>query len=209
MFTGIVEETGTIERIEPSPVGARLRISCRVVLADAFPGSSIAVNGVCLTALDPAADSFSADLAPETLARTNLGDLKPGAIVNLERPLAPTGRLSGHIVQGHVDGTGELLAIEPLGEDNWWLTVRVPEDLDRYLVYKGSICLDGISLTIARTEDRVLACTIIPHTIRHTNLRARRPGDRINIECDILAKHVEKLLSRLEAPWLSNSQSRT
>lgn len=204
MFTGIVEETGTVESIEALPAGARLRIACTAVLADAFPGSSIAVNGVCLTALDPSASCFSADLAPETLARTNLSDLRAGSLVNLERPLAPSGRLSGHIVQGHVDGTGELLGIEPLGEDNWWLRVRIPEELDRYLVYKGSICLDGISLTVARIDDRVLACTIIPHTIRHTNLQQRRAGDRINIECDILAKHVEKLLGRLEGPWLSN-----
>jgi riboflavin synthase len=209
MFTGIIEETGTVERIEPLTVGRRIRIAARLVLGDAYPGSSIAVDGVCLTAIDPTAETFLADLAPETLARTNLGALKAGSMVNLERPLSPAGRLSGHIVQGHVDGTAEHLAIEPLGEDNWWLTARVPGELDKYLVYKGSVAIDGISLTVARIEGGVLACTVIPHTIRHTNLGARRPGDRLNIECDILAKHVEKLLSRLEAPWHSNSPPRT
>src|ERR1700760_3881986 len=144
MFTGIIEETGVARA-----VGSRLTIECRVVLSDITPGASISVNGVCLTAVDITADSFSADLAPETLRRSNLGDLRAGSRVNLERPLAPTGRLSGHIVQGHVDGTGEFLALEALGDDNWWLRIRVPAELDRYLVFKGSIAIDGISLTIA------------------------------------------------------------
>lgn len=189
MFTGIVEEAG-----EVLSTGPRLRIGCRRVLEDASLGASIAVNGVCLTALALQPGSFEADLSPETLRRTNLGDLDAGAVVNLERPVSPSGRLSGHIVQGHIDGTGEVLALEPLGNDNWWLRVRVPAELDRYLVYKGSVCLDGISLTIAEIKDGVLAATIIPHTIQATNLRTRQPGDRVNIECDILAKHVEKLL---------------
>jgi riboflavin synthase len=169
-------------------------------LEDAFEGASIAVNGVCLTALDLRPDSFSADIAPETLQRSNLGDLRAGSLVNLERPLSPTGRLSGHIVQGHVDGTGELVSLEPLGEENWWLRVRVPPELDRWLVYKGSVALDGISLTVAALESSVLAVTIIPHTYQNTSLRDRRPGQRLNIECDILAKHVEKLLAKLERP---------
>ena len=115
-------------------------------------GASIAVNGVCLTAVELRPDSFAADLAPETLRRSNLGDLRAGSRVNLERPLSPTGRLSGHIVQGHVDGTGEFLALEALGDDNWWLRIRIPDELDPYLVYKGSIAIDGISLTIAAIE---------------------------------------------------------
>ncbi|MBM3734666.1 MAG: riboflavin synthase [Acidobacteria bacterium] len=200
MFTGIVEETGRIAAIEPREAGARIRIECKRVLEDSTPGSSIAVNGVCLTAVDLAPDSFCADLAPETLRRTNLGDLAPGALVNLERPLSPSGRLSGHIVQGHVDGTAELLALDPLGADNWWLKARIPAELDRYLVFKGSVCLDGISLTIASIEDRVLGVTIVPHTIQVTNLRDRRPGGRINVECDILAKHVEKLFRLITPP---------
>ncbi len=200
MFTGIIEEVGRVEAIEPQAAGVRMRFACSLVMADAFPGSSIAVNGACLTALDPNPHGFSADLAPETLQRTNLGDLQPLALVNLERPLAAGGRLSGHIVQGHVDGTATVVSLAPLGADNWWLRVRVPDELDRYLVYKGSVCLDGISLTVAAVEAGVVSVTIIPHTFEHTNLRSRRPGDRINIECDILAKHVEKLVAAQNYP---------
>jgi riboflavin synthase len=200
MFTGIIEETGKVASLETQPAGARLRILCRQVLEDAYAGSSIAVNGVCLTALDPRPDSFAADLAPETLKRSNLGDLSPGSIVNLERPLSASGRLSGHIVQGHVDGTGELASLEMLGGQNWWLRVRVPAELDRYLVYKGSVCIDGISLTVAEISGGILSVTIIPHTYQNTNLRIRRPGDRLNLECDIIAKYVEKLAGRLEMP---------
>jgi riboflavin synthase len=198
MFTGIIEELGTVESLESHAAGARLRVRCSEVLKDLVAGASIAVNGVCLTVVETRSDSFSSDLAPETLRRGNLGDLTNGSKVNLERPLSPTGRLSGHIVQGHVDGTGELLSLEPLGEDNWWLRVRVPAELDRYLVFKGSIAIDGISLTIAALEGDVLSVTIIPHTYRNTTLGAYRPGDRVNLECDILAKHVEKLLRSVE-----------
>jgi riboflavin synthase len=200
MFTGIIEELGAVESIETRPAGARLRVACRRVLEDSPEGSSIAVNGVCLTAVALRPSSFAADLAPETLRRSNLGDLKVGALVNLERPMSPAGRLSGHIVQGHVDGSGEMVSLENLGNDNWWLKVRVPDDLDRWLVYKGSVALDGISLTVASIEAGILSVTIIPHTHSTTNLKARRPGDRINIECDILAKYVDKLLSKLERP---------
>jgi riboflavin synthase len=167
-------------------------------MADMTIGASIAVNGVCLTAVDRRPDSFSADLAPETLRLTNLGDLRAGSRVNLERPLSPTGRLSGHIVQGHVDGAGEFLSFEALGEDNWWLRIRVPAELDPFLVYKGSIAIDGISLTIAALEGDALSVTILPHTYRNTTLGLYRPGARVNIECDILAKHVEKLLRKLD-----------
>src|SRR5579883_65190 len=198
MVTGIIEELGTVESLAARAAGARLKIRCREVLADATQGASVAVNGVCLTALDLASDSFSADLAPETLSRSNLGRLRAGSRVNLERPLAPGGRLSGHIVQGHVDGTGEFLSLEPLGDQNWWLRVRVPAELDPYLVFKGSIAIDGVSLTIAGLEGDVLSVTIIPHTYRNTTLGTYRPGDRVNLECDILAKHVEKLLRRLD-----------
>ena len=200
MFTGIIEELGSVESIESRQAGSRLRIRCSTVLGDARPGCSIAVNGACLTAVDLRPDSFAADLAPETLRRTNLGDLKSGSKVNLERPLLPSSRLSGHIVQGHVDGAGEFLSLDPLGADNWWLKIRVPSELDRYLVYKGSIAIDGISLTIAALEAGVLSVTIIPHTYRNTTLGSYLPGARVNLECDILAKHVEKLLSRLDAP---------
>ncbi len=200
MFTGIIEELGSIESIEARAAGARLVVKCKTVLSDASPGVSIAVNGVCLTAVDLTGTSFAADLAPETLARTNLGNLRTGSEVNLERPLAPTSRLSGHIVQGHVDGVGELVSLAPLGNDNWWLEVRPPKELDPYLVFKGSVALDGISLTLARVEGDTLAVTIIPHTYRNTNLRSRRAGDRINIECDVIAKYVQKMLGSIERP---------
>ena len=194
MFTGIIEELGTVRTVQNRTAGARLLIQCSKVLDDLAQGASIAVNGVCLTAIDIQAHSFSSDLAPETLRRSNLGDLSAGSHVNLERPVTPSSRLSGHIVQGHVDGTGELVSMEPLGDDNWWLRVRVPPELDRFLIYKGSIAIDGISLTIAAIEAGVLSVTIIPHTYRNTTLGEYRPGSRLNLECDVLAKHVEKLL---------------
>jgi len=196
MFTGIVEELGTVAAYEAHSAGARLTVMCATVLSDLTLGASIAVNGVCLTATAITPDSFSADLAPETLARTNLGSLSSGARVNLERPVTPTTRLSGHIVQGHVDATGELVAIDALGNGNWWIKVRVPHSLDRYLVEKGSITLDGISLTIAKLEADVVGVTIIPHTFANTTLGYTKPGARINVEVDVLAKHVEKLLAR-------------
>ncbi|MGA2114506.1 MAG: riboflavin synthase [Bryobacteraceae bacterium] len=197
MFTGIIEELGTVEALEPRPAGARLRIACRTVTGDMRTGSSVSVNGVCLTALDPRPDGFSADLAPETLKRSNLGALRAASRVNLERPLSPASRFDGHIVQGHVDGTGEFLSLDSLGADNWWLRIRIPADLDRYLVSKGSIAIDGISLTIAELEADTLSVTIIPHTFRNTTLGGYRPGARVNLECDVLAKHVEKLLRKM------------
>ena len=193
MFTGIIEEVGVVEALEP-----RLRIRCRTVTEDARPGASIAGNGVCLTVAEFAPGWFAADVAPETLSRSNLGDLRRGALVNLERPLSPSGRLGGHIVQGHVDAAGELLALDPLGGGNWWLTVQAPAELDPYLVVKGSVALDGISLTIAALQGTAIGVTIIPHTFANTALRARRLGDRVNIECDILAKYVAKLLGNLK-----------
>jgi riboflavin synthase len=198
MFTGIIEELGTVAALEAWAQGARLTVRCAVVLEDLRDGASIAVNGVCLTATGLELDSFSADLAPETLRLTNLGALRSGSRVNLERPLSPASRLSGHIVQGHVDGTGEFLSLNPLGSGNGWLSIRVPNELDRYLVYKGSIAIDGISLTIASLESGILSVAIIPHTYRNTTLCGYCPGARVNLECDILAKHVEKLLQKLE-----------
>ena len=195
MFTGIIEEVGAVEALAP-----RLRIRCRAVLEDAQAGASISVNGVCLTVAEFAPGWFAADVAPETLSRSNLGDLRPDAPVNLERPLTPSGRLGGHIVQGHVDSAGELLALDPLGDGNWWMTVQAPEDLDPYLVVKGSVALDGISLTIAALEGAALSVSVIPHTFANTALRARRLGDRVNIECDILAKYVAKLLGAVKRP---------
>jgi riboflavin synthase len=198
MFTGIIEETGTLARIDFLAAGAKVEIRCRAVLEDSVPGASIAVNGVCLTVVSIARDSFSADVSPETLRRSNLGALRAGAPVNLERPLSPSSRLGGHLVQGHIDGVGEFLALDALGDGNWWLTVRVPEELDRYVVEKGSIAIDGVSLTVASIEAGVLAATIVPHTYASTALGSHRPGDAVNLECDILAKYVEKLLGNLK-----------
>jgi len=201
MFTGIIEELGTVAAVETRAAGSRLTVRCSTVMEDLREGASIAVNGVCLTAVSLRPDSFAADLAPETLLRSNLGDLRAGSRVNLERPLSPTGRLSGHIVQGHVDATGEFVSLDALGNENWWLRIRVPAELDPFLVFKGSIAIDGISLTVAALEADVLSVTIIPHTYRHTTLAGYRPGARLNLECDILAKHVEKLLRKLDTKF--------
>lgn len=203
MFTGIIEELGAVVSLDPRPAGARLRVSCSTVLSDLTEGASIAVNGVCLTALAITPDSFSADLAPETLSRSNLGDLTSGSRVNLERPVTPATRLSGHIVQGHVDATGLVEALKDLGAGNSWLTVRAPRELDRYLVHKGSIAIDGISLTVASLDDSLVGVTIIPHTMSHTTLGSVCTGARVNIEVDVLAKHVEKLLSGTQASLAS------
>jgi riboflavin synthase len=196
MFTGIVEELGKVAAFDHG----RLSIQCSRVLSDLTLGASIAVNGVCLTAVDISTEGFAADLAPETLDRSNLGDLHAGDPVNLERPLSLQTRLSGHIVQGHVDGTGALESLQTLGDGNWELLVRVPGDLDRFLVYKGSITIDGISLTIASVDGGLVRVAIIPHTYEATNLSARKPGDRLNIECDVLAKHIGKLLEHMVLP---------
>ncbi len=196
MFTGIVEELGRVLSMEKEETGARLTIGCSGVLRDATLGASIAVNGTCVTAVELASDYFSADLAPETLKRTNLGGLQPGAPVNLERPLRANSRLDGHFVLGHVDGTAEIVALDALGNDNWWLRLRVPAELKRYIVSKGSLAVDGISLTVAEVEGDVVSFTVIPHTYEHTTLHAYRAGSQVNIEVDILAKHLEKLVSR-------------
>jgi len=200
VFTGIVEELGTVGEFAQSKSGARLSVRCALVLEDLTQGASIAVNGVCLTAVDVRPDGFSADLSPETLDRTTLRDLRANDRVNLERPLSLQTRLSGHIVQGHVDGTGTIDSLSDIGDGNWELLVRIPRELDRYLVYKGSITIDGISLTIATIADGLVKVAIIPHTYAATNLAARKHGDRVNIECDVLAKHVARLLDELSLP---------
>jgi riboflavin synthase len=196
MFTGIVEELGRVLSLEDRETGARLTIKCSGVLHDATLGASIAVNGTCVTAVQLSSDRFSADLAPETLKRTNLGDLQPDAPVNLERPLRANSRLDGHFVLGHVDDTAEIVALDALGDDNWWLRIHVPSQLTPYIVSKGSLAVDGISLTVAEVEGEFVSFTVIPHTYEHTTLRAYGVGSRVNIEVDILAKHLEKLMSR-------------
>jgi riboflavin synthase len=195
MFTGIVEELGAVRSMTHHAAGARLEIENERIASRVTTGGSVAVNGVCLTALDPTSRSFCADLAPETLRCSNLGDLAAGSRVNLELPVTPSTLLSGHIMQGHVDGTGELLSLEALGDENWWLRLRIPEELDRYVVYKGSLAIDGISLTVAEVKDCIVAVTIIPHTYSSTTLGTHQPGDRLNLECDVLAKYVEKLMA--------------
>jgi riboflavin synthase len=197
MFTGLIEELGVVASLEPGGAGARLSIRCREVLEDARTGSSICVNGVCLTVCELRPGAFAADVAPETLRRSNLGDLGAGSPVNLERALSPQGRLGGHIVQGHVDATGVVDSLQELGDGNWWLTVRVPPEVDPYVVEKGSIAIDGVSLTVAAIEGELVSVAVIPLTIANTTLGRCRPGSRVNLEADILAKHVAKLLGKV------------
>lgn len=194
MFTGIVEEAGEVLDLSPHGAGAGLVVGAGKVLRDLEVGASVAVNGCCLTAVRVDRGSFAADLSPETLDRTNLGGLRPGAAVNLERPLLPTDRLGGHFVLGHVDGKGTVEALEPLGDGNWWLSVRAPRELLKFLVYKGSIAVDGVSLTIASLNGPTIGIAVIPHTYEVTALSSVRAGSEVNIECDMLAKHVHRLL---------------
>jgi riboflavin synthase len=194
MFTGIVEELGRVAGLTQQETGASLVIVCSRVLQDATVGASIAVNGACLTAVEIWADRFRADLAPETLNRTNLGGLVTGSCVNLERPLRANGRLDGHFVLGHIDGTAEIVSLDSLGNDNWWLRLRIPPRLTRYIVNKGSLALDGISLTVAEIEGEIASFTVIPHTYDHTTLHTYGKGSPLNVEVDILAKHLERLL---------------
>ncbi len=193
MFTGIIEELGEVTGFELREDSARLRIRCSAVLEGASVGSSIAVNGTCLTAVEIDRNEWTADVAPETLKRTNLAGLQPGLAVNLERPLRASSRLDGHFVLGHVDGTGEIVSLEALSNENWLLRVRVPRSLTRYIVSKGSLAVDGISLTVAEIADDLVSFAVIPHTYQNTALHTRRSGSRVNIEVDILAKHLEKL----------------
>lgn len=194
MFTGIIEETGTVAALEPRSAGARLRLRCHVVLGDLKEGDSVCVNGVCLTAVGLTPEGFSADLAPETIRRSNLGLLTAGSLVNLERSMPAQGRFDGHIVQGHVDGTGEVRELRELGDGNWWLAIAYPPELNRYIVHKGSLTIEGISLTVAALEDGLASVTIIPHTFEKTALRGWRAGHRVNLEVDVIAKYVEKML---------------
>lgn len=197
MFTGITEHVGKIEAIERRSEGGRLRVNfagAPEIEAEMKLGDSILVNGCCLTVAEFRAGYFEADLSGETLQRTSFGENKPGDLVNLERPLAASARLGGHFVQGHVDGVGRVVKLEPEG-DSWWLSVSVPEDLRRYVVEKGSLAIDGISLTVARWHDGVAGVAIIPFTHAHTNVRAMSAGNAVNLECDILAKYVESLLA--------------
>lgn len=196
MFTGIVEERGRVRSSIPAQSGIRLEVSCRVVGADALPGASIAVDGVCLTVVERGDGVVAFDLAPETADRTTLAGLRPGAAVNLERPVTLFTRLGGHLVQGHVDGVGTVVARDADPESGAALRVRPPDGTERYLVEKGSIAVDGVSLTVSAVEEDAFAVALIPHTIAATTLGDRRPGDHVNIEVDVMAKYVERMLGR-------------
>jgi riboflavin synthase len=192
MFTGIVEECGEVR----TTTGDRLVVSCHTLPGDSRIGASVAVNGVCLTVVERADDALTFDLSPETLERSSLRRLVAGHPVNLERPATLGTRLGGHLVQGHVDGVGEVAAVELDGSGGARATVRVPADLLRYVVEKGSITVDGVSLTVAALTPDGVVLALIPHTLRVTTLGIARPGDPVNIEVDVIAKYVERLLGR-------------
>ena len=194
MFTGIVEERGLVRRVDRDAGGARFEFDADVVLEDAIVGASIAVNGCCLTVVARTERSWSADVVIETLARTNLGDLGPGDPVNLERPLRLADRLGGHLVQGHVDATGSVRERAPQPDGSTLVTIAAPEGVLRYVVHKGSITVDGVSLTVARRADGSFGVALIPHTLAATTLGTREPGDRVNLEADLIAKYVEALV---------------
>jgi len=205
MFTGIIERVGKIEALEMTSDGGRLRVNYGAGWGDGAPlkiSDSVAVNGCCLTVVERGADSFSADLSGETLRRTALGEKRPGAAVNLERPLAAGDRLGGHFVQGHVDAVGRVTRLVREG-DSWWLSIRVPEEFRRYVAEKGSIAIDGISLTVAQWNDGLADFAIIPFTYEQTNVKGLVPGDAVNVECDVLAKYVEALLEGRKASGVS------
>lgn len=191
MFTGIIEELGAVRKIAAAKDGARLEVSARTVLTDAKLGDSIAVNGVCLTVVDKAADWFAADVSAETLNRTSLKQARAGSRVNLERAMAATSRFGGHIVQGHVDETGEFIEAQAVGE-SWAVRFGFPPELARYIVEKGSITVDGISLTVAALGADWFEIAVIPHTWAVTNLSTLARGAAVNLEADIIAKYVAK-----------------
>ena len=194
MFTGIIEELGRVRKVEMSGENARIVIEAHTVIEDTKHGDSIAVNGVCLTALDIKPDSFAADVSRETLDRTTLGRLKTGAPVNLERAVTPATRLGGHIVQGHVDARGEFIsAIDH--EGSWTVRISYPPEIARYLVFKGSVAVEGISLTIANLAAEYFEIAIIPKTWEVTNFSQLKPGDAVNLEVDVIAKYVERILA--------------
>ena len=193
MFTGIIEELGKIAAFEKHAGGAKIRISAKIVTENTGEGDSIAVNGVCLTALEIKPDSFAADVSQETLNRSTLGNLKTNSVVNLERAVTPSTRLGGHIVQGHVDARGRFVSAVRSG-DFWTVRVSFPKEIGQYLVYKGSVSVEGISLTIADLAENHFDIAVIPKTWELTNLSALKNGDEVNLEADVIAKYVERIL---------------
>lgn len=198
MFTGIIETLGTITGIRPSGAGKQLEIRSDIALAGTKIGDSIAVNGACLTAVAISGSRFAVDVSPETLTRSTLGGTNPGSRVNLERAMMLSGRLDGHLVSGHIDGTGRIRYIKDLGRV-LVVGISVPETLTRYLIEKGSVAVDGISLTINTCDKEGFEVTVIPHTAKITTIGFRNPGDRVNIETDMIGKYVEKFV-RGKAP---------
>jgi riboflavin synthase len=194
MFTGLVETTGEIAALEIGSASARLRIRAAAIAHEVALGDSVAVNGCCLTAAGIEGETISFDLLRETLERTSLRDVNVGALVNLERALAANARLGGHFVQGHVDCASEIIALQPQGAD-YRLEIALPGEFARYVAFKGSIAIDGISLTVAEVRETSFVMWLIPHTVAVTNLRTRRAGDRVNLEFDLLAKYVERMLA--------------
>jgi len=194
MFTGIVEQQGVIASLERGAEGGRLRVRVPQIASELAIAGSIAVNGCCLTVVERDAETIAADLSGETLRRTSFGELQEGTPVNLERPLTAGKEFGGHFVQGHVDGVGRVTRLAQEGA-NWWLGVRVPEELARYVAMKGSIAIDGISLTVAGWREGIVEVAVIPFTYQHTNVARMRLGDAVNVECDILAKYVERMLA--------------
>lgn len=194
MFTGIIEELGRVRSVEKRGEGVRMTVEARTVTEGTREGDSIAVNGVCLTALEVGRDSFAADGSRETLQRSTLGSLRAGSVVNLERAVTPQTRLGGHIVQGHVDGRGRFLSADEHG-GSWTIRISYPPELARYLVFKGSVTVEGISLTVAALADDYFEIAVIPKTWAVTNLSHLRSGDAVNLEADIIAKYVERILA--------------
>ena len=204
MFTGLVEEVGTIASLVETGGNHCITINAPATAQQLHEGESVAVSGVCLTALDVKADSFCADLARETWTRTSFSRITAGGQVNLELPLKADGRMGGHMVQGHVDGTGRFVALDPIANANdFWLRIDIPEELEKYVVFKGSIAIEGISLTVASLEGLRLTVAIIPHTVKMTNLGSLKAGDPVNLETDIVAKYLEKWTHRDEAAALT------
>ena len=204
MFTGLIEEVGKVASLAEKNGTRRIVVSSSSLVKELKTGDSIAVNGVCLTALDITQDSFAADLAAETVARTSLTRLQTGSLVNLELPTKAGGRLGGHVVQGHVDGVGKLISlVKVAGGEDWMLTIELPSGLERYVVFKGSISIEGISLTVAKIEGRQVRVAVIPHTYDATNLKSLKPGDPVNIEVDVIAKYAEKMLQGEDGPGIT------
>jgi riboflavin synthase len=195
MFTGIIEEVGKVTSIREERGTRRLTVAASQLIKELKKGDSIAVSGVCLTAVGLGPNAVAFDLAEETWNRTSFSRIDEGALVNLELPMRVDGRFGGHVVQGHVDGTGEFLALDRIpGAEDYWLRIRIPAELARYVILKGSLSIEGISLTVAKIEGTEVTVAIIPHTAEMTNLRSLNPGDPVNLEVDMIAKYVEKMM---------------